>query len=191
MFEVITRTHRLRSAVETTIRLAYERHHGARLTSYPTLLVANCEEIGVIGAAALRFAVDGFFSEIYLDQPIEQAIARCAGSAAGRTELVEIGNLAAGRAGALSALVHGIIALLDGKDIGWAFFTATARLRTFLRRAGIPLIELAAADPRRLADAASWGRYYQQDPRVVLVGRHMLTAAVPPLPSACERRSHA
>jgi hypothetical protein len=191
MFEIITPAHRLRPAVETTIRLAYQRHHGARLTSFPSWLVAASDESGVIGAAALRFAADGFFSEIYLDQPIERTIARCAGGIVDRAELVEIGNLAAGRAGALRGLVHGIIALLHEKDIRWAFFTATARLRTLLRRAGIPLIELAAADPRRLDDAASWGRYYDQDPRVVLVGRHMLAAALRSLPAACERRSHA
>ena len=91
-----------------------------------------------------------------------------------------------------AALIHqGIIALLYSQDTRWAFFTATARLRNLLRRAGIPLIELASADPRRIDDAASWGSYYQQDPRVVLVGQHMLVASLQPISAAAERRRHA
>jgi hypothetical protein len=190
MFEVITPTHPRRKAVEATIRLAYQCDHGARLTSFPTWLVANTDETGVIGAAALRFAADGFFSELYLDKPIEQTIARWAGGIVDRGQLVEVGNLAAGRSGEIKVLIHGIIALLCSQDIRWAFFTATARLRNLLRRAGIPLIELASADPRRM-DAASWGSYYQQDPRVVLVGQHMLAASLQPISAAAERRRHA
>jgi Thermostable hemolysin len=125
MFEVIAPTHRLRPAVEATIRLAYQRAHGARLASFPSWLVANTDETGVIGAAALRFADDGFFSERYLDQPIEQLIARSAGTDADRAQLVEVGNLAAGRSGEIRVLVDGIIGLLYGQGMRWAFFTAT------------------------------------------------------------------
>jgi hypothetical protein len=191
MFEVIAPTHRLRPAVEATIRLAYQRAHGARLASFPSWLVANTDETGVIGAAALRFADDGFFSERYLDQPIEQLIARSAGTDADRAQLVEVGNLAAGRSGEIRVLVDGIIGLLYGQGMRWAFFTATARLRTLLRRAGIPLIELAAADPCRIDDATAWGSYYQQDPRVVFVGSHMLAAALRPISAPAQRREHA
>jgi hypothetical protein len=191
MFEVITPTHPRRKAVEATIRLAYQCDHGARLTSFPAWLVANIDETGVIGAAALRFAADGFFSELYLDKPIEQTIARWAGGAVDRAQLVEVGNLAAGRSGEIKVLIQGIIALLYSQDTRWAFFTATARLRNLLRRAGIPLIELASADPRRIDDAASWGSYYQEDPRVVLVGQHMLVASLQPISAAAERRRHA
>jgi hypothetical protein len=191
VFVVVAPTHPLRPAVENTIRLAYRRDHGARLASFPSWLVANTDETGVIGAAALRFADDGFFSERYLDRPIEDLIARRAGTDADRSQLVEVGNLAAGRAGEIRVLVHGIVGLLYSQRMRWAFFTATARLRTLLSRAGIPLIELAAADPRRIDDAKAWGSYYQQDPRVVFVGGHMLAAALRPAQAAAERRNHA
>jgi len=101
-----------------------------------------------------------------------------------------VGSLAAGRPGEIRDLVCGVIGFLRSRGTRWAFFTATARLRTFLRRAGMPLIELAAADPSRIAAAETWGRYYLQDPRVMLIGDAMLSAALAPA-AVAERRRHA
>jgi len=190
MFDVIDPKHPLRPVVEATIRSAYRREHGAELTSFPRWLVANTDEAGVICAASVRFAEDGFFSERYLDLPIEQLVARTTGTHPDRSVLAEVGSLAAGRPGEVRELVCGLIAFLRNRGTRWAFFTATARLRTFLRRAGMPLIELAAADPTRIDAAESWGRYYQQDPRVMLIGDSMLSAALAPDTTA-ERRRHA
>ena len=189
MFEIVDPEHRLRPVVEATIRSAYQREHGADLTSFPHWLVANLDEAGVVCAASVRFAEDGFFSERYLDLPIEQLVARTTGTHPDRSVLAEVGSLAAGRPGEIRDLVCGVIAFLRSRGTRWAFFTATARLRTFLRRAGMPLIDLAPADPSRIAAAETWGRYYLQDPRVMLIGDAMLSAAL--APPAAERRRHA
>ncbi len=180
MFEVIPPTHSLRPQVEDAIRTAYRREHDARLGAFPWWLVAETCEEGVTCAASLRFADDGFFSEAYLDRPVEQAIGHCLGLRADRNALAEVGTLAAPRPGAVGPLVLGIITLLRARGTRWAIFTATARLRTLLRRTGIPLVELAKADPARVAGAESWGGYYRHDPRVMLVGDCMLVPAGEP-----------
>lgn len=191
MFEIVPHDHRLRPVVESAIRSAFQRDHGARLDRLPACLVASTDEAGVICAASLRFAEDGFFSERYLDQPIEQLIARRTGARADRAALVEVGSLAADRPGEVKDLVGGIIRFLHHRGTRWAFFTATARLRTFLGRAGIPLVELARADPSRIDGVEAWGAYYQQDPRVMLVSDAMLDAsvliAVHPMERVCHR----
>ncbi len=187
MFEIIPPGHVLRPKADEVIRAAFLRDHGAVLADLPRLLVAEHDGAEIACAASLRFDADGFFSERYLDDPIEQLVTRHAGIRALRGDLAEVGSLAAARPGAVCPLVGGIIALLRAQGVRWAFFTATARLRTLLRRADIPLIELAAADPARIPHAERWGGYYRQDPRVMLVGDYMVSAPFPQAPSP-ERR---
>ena len=174
MFEIIPPHHSLRSAVEETIRAAFLREHGARLDILPRVLVAVTDSSGIVCAASLRFSNDGFFSERYLDGPIENLVGSHAGMATNRQAMVEVGSLAAARPGQVVPLIQGIISHLQANDVRWAFFTATARLRAFLRRGGISLIELTPADPERIANPEEWGGYYRQDPRVMLVGDYML-----------------
>lgn len=180
MFTLIPASHPRRAEAEAAIRDVFRREHDAQLGALPPLLVAEIDEKGVVCAASLRFARDGFFSERYLDQPVETLVARRAGVRATRDSLVEIGSLAAARPGQVWALVGGVIEHLRGQGIRWGFFTATARLRTLLRWSGIPLVELAAADPARIDHVERWGGYYNHDPRVMLVGDHMLSVLPPP-----------
>lgn len=191
MFEVVDQGHRLRPLVETCIRSAFQRDHGARLGALPRCLVAETDGIRVTCAASLRFAEDGFFSERYLDQPIERLITQHTGVHPNRTALAEVGSLAANRPGKVGGLVCDIIKFLQTRETHWAFFTATVRLRIFLHRANIPLIELAPADPERIDTAELWGSYYQQAPKVMLVGDAMLATAARPAADLDERLIHA
>ena len=177
MFQVVREWDPMRAAVEATIRAAYRREHGARLELLPRYLVADIEEGQVNGGASIRFAEDGFFSVCYLDRPIESLIEQATGIRPERTDLAEVGSLAAGHPGGVRDLIFAIVEHLRAQGIRWAFFTATARLRTLLSRSGIPLIELAAASPARIADARSWGSFYENDPRVMAVGDAMLFSA--------------
>ncbi len=180
MFAIIPPSHFLRPTVEDTIRSAFLREHGAQLPALPHWLVADIDRSGaIVCAASLRFAVDGFFAERYLDEPVERLIARHAGLEANRAEVAELGSLASSQAGALTGpfrghFMHDIIGLLRAQGMTWAIFTATVRLRALLRHAGVPLIELAPAVSARSGDEAAWGGYYRHDPRVMLVGNHML-----------------
>ena len=57
------------------------------------------------------------------------------------------------------------ILLADGNQ--WIVFTATAAVRGMLARFHAPVIELARATRDRLEDGDDWGRYYDNDPRVI------------------------
>lgn len=184
MFTVVPPDHPRRAETEAAIRSVFLREHDARLSALPRLLVAEIDDNGVVCAASLRFAEDGFFSERYLDQPVETLVARRTGAWASRDTLVEIGSLAAARPGQVWALVGGVVAYLREQGIRWAFFTATARLRALIRWSGVPLVELAPADSARVENVRQWGGYYNHDPRVMLIGDHML----PALPRAAEAR---
>jgi Thermostable hemolysin len=162
-------THPLRSRVEESIAAVYEKAFGAGGLGFPDLLVALLDTAGEpIAGAGFRTAGDGFFSEAYLDAPIERLLAERCGGAVARAAIFEVTTLATRRAAAVD-FVRRLAALGQCAGFGWSFFTATGRLRRLLGLLGMPVLELAAADPRRLADAARWGRYYAHSPLVCAV----------------------
>lgn len=120
-------------------------------------------------AAGLRSAADGFFSEIYLDTSIERLLAERSGRTVVRESIFEITTLASGRTEISSVFLRELALFGKSAGFGWSFFTATIRLRTHLAGLGIPAVELASADPRRVIDAERWGSYYAYEPRVCAV----------------------
>lgn len=159
--------------VEAGIAGAYRRAYGACLTSFAPLLVAAFEPGGPVAAAGLRFGNQSFFSEIYLDRPIEAVIAAVSGGSPEREHIVEICSLAAMQPGAAVPFLHAIIELCRDAGFEWAFFTATAPLRRLLTREGIVFVDLAPATRARIASPHAWGTYYEYAPKVVAVHRRM------------------
>jgi hypothetical protein len=166
---LVPQSHPDRACVEAGIADAYRRVYGASLRAFAPVLVAAFDRGGPVAAAGLRFGREPFFSEIYLDRPIESVIGAVAGKDPPRERIVEISSLAAMETGAASPFLHGIIDLCCGAGFEWAFFTATAPLRRLLTRAGILAVDLAPARQERIADPFSWGTYYNHRPRVVAV----------------------
>lgn len=113
-----------------------------------------------------RASEAALFLEAYLDRPVEDHLTQAFGRNVARAEVVEIGNFAADNAIAMIQLWGAAANDLAGvSEIAVA--TLTAPLRRMFARIGVPLIELCLARPERLgAEAAHWGRYYQNDPRV-------------------------
>jgi hypothetical protein len=171
--------HHLRPQVEACISDVYARAFGARGLVFPRRLIALLDDAGrPICAAGLRTPAEEFFSEIYLDSPIDELLRAAIGRPVHRCQIFEITTLAS-RSAEISPLFIRQLALL-GKIAGfeWSFFTATARLRLLLSQLGIPFTQLEAADPARLANADSWGRYYTQAPIVCAVNRRWLDGCV-------------
>lgn len=127
--------------------------------------------VGQSGLAALGYTRAGeapLFLERYLDQPIEAHASAVLNRQVARGSIVEIGNFAACSAMAILTL-WGQAAndLGSGSEIAAA--TLTAPLRRMFARIGVPIIEIASARPESLGnDAAHWGSYYDQDPRVCI-----------------------
>jgi len=86
-----------------------------------------------------------------------------------RSSVLEVTTLAAVSPGCMLQLVDFIVSSGQNSGKRWGFFTATSPLRNALRRLNLGLIELAAADPLRLPDPESWGRYYETAPSVCAI----------------------
>jgi len=126
------------------------------------------ESAGLAGAILgyRRAGEDRLFLEAYLDQPVEDEVARAFGRPFARDAIVEIGNFAADSAMAMVELWGAAANDLGGSN-EVAVATLTAPLRRTFARIGIPIAILAPASPERLGEASdAWGRYYEADPRV-------------------------
>ena len=130
------------------------------------LAVARSATGAILGAAGVRDAARRFFSQVYLDSPVDQVLTRLSGSPFGPEEVIEVVSMACPRSSATLPLIEAVTA--EGRRTGkcWGLFTATGPLMRLLRRSGVPLLPLAPARPDRLPGAACWGRYYETDPWV-------------------------
>lgn len=171
-----------REEVERFIAGVYRDRFGADVQAFAPVLVCRRSPDGAPWAAAgYRPAESGaLFLERYLDAPVEQALAT------GRGEIVEVGHLAASRAGEGRRLILQLGLLLARSGFQWAVSTMTEELRHLFQRLGVAQRALGVADPLRLgANAARWGCYYEHHP-VVLASA---IGTAPQARAACEVRS--
>lgn len=170
-----------RAEVERFIAGIYREHYGADVRGFAPLLVARRDAAGtLLAAAGYRPADPGpLFLERYLERPVHQALG------AGRERIVEVGHLAAARAGEGRKLILQLGPHLAGRGFQWVVSTLTEELRHLFLRLGIAPQALGVADPAVLGDeAARWGSYYDHQP-VVLAG-----AIEPALHALARRREH-
>jgi hypothetical protein len=169
------RSHPLRIAVEACIRDVYEQAFAGRDLVFPSTLIALLDGIDrPLCAAGLRTVVDGFFSEIYLDRPIEQVLSARIGEPVWRPAIFEVTTLASRRVEDSPAFIRELALLGKSAGFGWCFFTATERLRSLLCQLGFPVLELAAASADRVSDPGRWGSYYTCSPKVCAVSGQWL-----------------
>jgi len=160
----------LRSVVEAFIRNVYASEYGAQLRTFPSRLFALTNDRGeIVCAAGVRLQEDGFFSELYLDSPIELALGTTSNRTIARSQIFEVTTFAsrAPRATMQFTKSLGIFGELNG--FAWSFFTLTQRLHRLVERLGHPLIHLADADYRRIPDHERWGTYYASQPKVFAI----------------------
>lgn len=174
MFVVVPRFYRLRSVVEDEIRKLYWKRYNAVLQTFAQTIVADLSQTGMIRCAAgLRFGHETFLSQYYIDPPLEQLLGDRVASAVSRDQLVEVCHLASPGPGRSLPFVQSLIEVLRAMDAEWAIFTATRPLRNLLQRGGLSMVELGRADSCRVPDPHSWGSYFEHDPRVMAVRRHI------------------
>ena len=126
----------------------YRRHHGAQICpSYLNWRTVNAPDGRPLAVLGYRAAEDGpLFLEDYLDGPIEVAAAERLAVDVNRSDIVEIGCLAALPSPALVRLWHGSATALGGQ-FSVAVATLTAPLRQAFSRVGLPLAPIAPARP--------------------------------------------
>ena len=161
-----------RAAVSEFIRAKFLKDHGAHLHHLmPHLFSLRRPGDEIIAAFGLREAAqERLFMECYLDEPVEQRIARLSGREVTRDRIIEVGNLAASPGGA-RAMIAALTKHLYEAGTEWVTFTGVLALRHAFRRLGLRPLSIAAATPDRLSDSerALWGRYFESRP-IVMAG---------------------
>jgi hypothetical protein len=176
---MIPRDDDLRPKAEQLITEVYAQHYGARITIFPDTLVARIAgDHSIECAAGLRFAADGFFSEVYLDVPIDLLLSAIRYRSVRREKIFEVTSLASRASHRVGLFLRKIIACGEAAGFEWAFFTATRPLKALLERLNLPLVPLAEADRSRVANPDSWGSYYTLAPHVYAVHRDDVAACL-------------
>jgi hypothetical protein len=172
-----------RREAETFVCEAFRVAYGADVRHFlPNLMTLRNDAGGLLAVLGLRQCGDEpLFLEQYLSRPAEQMLAAATGQPVDRARMVEVGNFAVGAAGGGRWLITALTAYLYSARQTWAVFTCGPELRNAFRRLGVPLVDLASADPCCLDDAerASWGSYYDQQPRIMaanVAASHMVLA---------------
>lgn len=156
-----------RSSVLDLVKSRYAARHGAVPAISYTELRGEKRGDRVCAALGYRRAHrEPLFLEAYLDAPVEDVLAPQLGRPIARADIVEIGNLASCNAAAMISLWARTANDL-GNEAEIAVAVLTSPLRKMFARLGVRLMELAPADPARVAaDGSDWGRYYDLDPIV-------------------------
>lgn len=171
-----------RAEVEAFIRGVFARRYGADVQHFAPVVVSLEDRGEIVAAAGYRSAGEApLFLERYLASPVEALLAPRTETQAHppRGSVVEVGNLAAGRAGEGRRLIALLGPHLAAQGFQWVVGTMTTELRHLFVRIGVTPLALGTADPAALGpDALHWGTYYDHRP-VVLAGhlgqalRHM------------------
>ncbi len=162
-----------RHEVESFISAVYRERYGAELRHFAPVLVGLHDAQGdCVAAAGYRAAHSGaLFLERYLPGPVETLLPAPASRWPRRERIVEVGHLAAVRAGEGRRLILLLGPHLAGQGFEWVVSTLTQELRNLFVRMGVAPLALGVADPAVLGDqAAQWGSYYDHRP-LVLAGR--------------------
>jgi hypothetical protein len=167
-----------RRAAEEFIKATYAARYGARLEAFPSRIIARLDHRDeILCAAGLRFLDDGFFSERYLDAPIEDVVSAISARAVNWSAIFEVTTLASRVPLATAEFIAEIGTFGEKAGFQWSFFTLTRRLHLMVSRLGIAPTLLGEADRRRIADSERWGTYYACQPKVYAVASRRLTTS--------------
>ncbi|WP_058045510.1 thermostable hemolysin [Streptomyces roseifaciens] len=163
------------SAASDFVRARYERAYGADILPDPDCFVIARKQEGrggrIIACGGLTFNSDrGFFSERYLDRPVDEVVGAATGEACDREDLVEVGSLAGG-GGAGLELVRLLPILSWCHGMRFLMCTVTTELAQTLDRVGIEFQPLAESSADRLTEfeRQRWGTYYDHRPMVGVI----------------------
>ncbi|MBY0420229.1 MAG: thermostable hemolysin [Pararheinheimera sp.] len=172
-----------RASIEQFIASGFAKAYQADVHSFmPNLLgVSRAGEWqAVLGlrCAATKAAKTKLFIEQYLPAPVEQLLATH-GMQAERSQLIEIGHLYAINRQSLLQLFVLMAYALDQLNYRYLLCAATTQVRGILSRHGIELTELGEAKAEALGvDAASWGSYYDTNPKVCVMDLAAVTRLI-------------
>jgi len=117
-------------------------------------------------------ATNRLYLEHYLDQPIEDAIAKQLNiKTPQRSEILEVGNLASLSPGATRRLILNLACHFQKQGYKWLVITATSHVKNSFDKlnVGLDLHRVCKAEASAVADTSSnWGSYYAHNPEVYI-----------------------
>lgn len=157
-------------AAASLIEDHFAKVHGAQMTVPAVRLAVALSQSGrLLGATGVRTTDEGFFSQVYLDQPVADELSERSGMLVANEDIIEVVSMACPKPLATLPLIEAIAAEGRRQGRSWGLFTATTPLIRLLGHAGVSLVILAPARPERLIGASSWGRYYESAPWVCAI----------------------
>ena len=161
----------LRRQTEALIHKQYSSVHNANISEFLPDLFTISDESTMLGAVGIRrFDEQTTLVEQYLDTPVEATIRRTMEVNPARSHLVEVGNLAAKTISDAIRLIAFLCHETKSRGFDYAIFTGIQSVRVALRRLHINYVEIQVAEPLKLdTDTTLWGRYYENDPKVMIV----------------------
>ena len=168
--EIVTARDEGRTRAEEFLKETYLSQYQASIDAFPSQIIALVnQDDEIFCAAGLRTEGDGFFSERYLDAPIETVLREASGDRVLRSQIFEVSTFASRAPRDTARFIGDIVRFGRDNRFAWSFFTLTSRLRTMLDRLGLAPVCIGDADYRKLDDFEQWGRYYQTQPKVYAV----------------------
>lgn len=160
----------------------YHLHHNASICNpYQRLLSLRDDHGVLIATTGLRRADEApLMVEHYLEAPVETVLATrgLCDLAPPRHRIMEVGALASATPGAGRRLMLSLVVVLERLGIEWLVVTASRDVRNGLARLGIKMQTIGRAHRHCLDNPVDWGRYYERDPRVVVIRPLAVAAAM-------------
>ena len=117
-----------------------------------------------------KLADKNAYLEQYLDQPIEHYIAFMTDKKVERSQIYELGNLAADYPGATRRLIKKMTSMIYNQGGRWVVFTANNLVLNAFHKLGLNPQVISRADPNRLPNhGINWGHYYETSPQVMFI----------------------
>lgn len=110
------------------------------------------------------------YLEQYLHQPIESYIAFMTGQKVERSEIFELGNLAAEYPGATRRLIKKMASMIYNHGGRWVVFTANNLVLNAFHKLDLNPQVISKADPDLLPNhGINWGQYYETKPQIMFI----------------------
>ena len=149
------------------ISRSYRTAFSAQTTMRPSRLVITTARSGEVACAtSIRCSGEAFFSQQYLDTPVELLLSHRTGLDVAPEAILEVGTLACNTPFAVYPTLQAVFRWGRDRGITWGLFTATAEVRRLILRAKITPLMLGRAEAARVENPDQWGDYYQHDPWV-------------------------
>ncbi len=160
-----------RDQVQQYIQHQFKAVYGATVSEFLPFLFTTQNAEGLTSVVGCQPAAtkDPLFLEAYLPQPVEQCLTGLFDDEVTRDDIIEVGNLVAGKLGASHLLFVLLAAIMDKAAYRWVVFTATEQVRQIMEKLHLQPHYLTEATAADLGDKGrDWGQYYVSHPQVVV-----------------------